>query len=77
MEGARELLGKLENGRAVRTDNLCGEVPNLGLTEDSAILEGLRNLELTMWGQEGVPQERNSSIGGEHFVPRKNWPSGV
>ncbi|CAM9723617.1 unnamed protein product [Sphacelaria rigidula] len=44
IEEVKEAPGKLTSGKAVGTDNLCGELLKLSLTEDSATLKCLHNL---------------------------------
>lgn len=42
MEDVRKAVGKLADGKAVGTDEICGELVKLGRTEDSAILRWLK-----------------------------------
>ena len=37
-EEGKEAMGKLVNGKAPRTDDICGELLKLGRTKNSAIL---------------------------------------
>ncbi|CAM9658729.1 unnamed protein product [Sphacelaria rigidula] len=62
MAEMKEAVGKLANGKAVGTDNLCGELLKLGRTEDSAILKCPHNIVLTVWCQEVVPKDWKDTI---------------
>lgn len=55
-------MGKLVNCKIVGADNICGELLKLGRNEDSAILECLHNIVLTVWRQEVEPQESEDAI---------------
>ena len=61
-EVKEEAVGKLANGKAVGTDDICAELLKLGRTEDSAILKYLHDIVLTVWRQEVVLQEWKDTI---------------
>ncbi|CAM9720457.1 unnamed protein product, partial [Sphacelaria rigidula] len=59
---AKQTVGKLADGKAVGTDDICGALLKLGRTEDSIILKCLHDIVLTVWRQELVPQEWKDTI---------------
>lgn len=62
MEEAKKAVGKLADGKAVGTDNPCGEQFKVGLTEYYDIYKYLHNIELRVWHQEVVSLEWKDTI---------------